>query len=397
MNRRHFLKLLAATSFAAALPSPDTRAGELTLPDVGAETQVILAGVQKGAPQSALLDAVRTAAESATDFSWLSRGDTVLLKPVLNSGNPYPATTSPEGIHAMISLLKEKGAGRVVVSDMSGIEHVKLSPDGLRGSSRTLMEASGMAKAAIAGGAELYFPEEEGWDAFFEDGPASGSNWKAAIMMPSILKEVDHIVLMPRCSRHILAGSTLGLKAAVGYWRTDSRLEYHRDAATFQEKTAEANTVPSLMDKQRLVLTVATATLSTFGPDKGFVSEPEMGLVIASKSVVAHDMVSLAWLLENRARVPEKNKTGSHDPYTSQFMVNIANRVVVKWLGGIGAALTSERLVRNDINTIWDDRILNRAFHLWGGVPKVALLTSNDEVLSDIMRKLSESVTLPNV
>jgi hypothetical protein len=252
-----------------------------------------------------------------------------------------------------------------------------------------------MAKAAIAGGAELHFPEEQGWNAFFEDGPASGSNWKAGIMMPSILKEVDHIVLMPRCSRHLLAGSTLGLKAAVGYWRTDSRLEYHRDAATFQEKTAEGNTVSSLMEKQRLVLTVATKTLATFGPDEGFVSESETGLVIASDSVVAHDMVSLAWLLENRASMSQDERSRSRDPYNSQLFVNVANRVVVKWLGGVGAALTSERLVRNDIDTIWDDRVLNRAFHLWGGVPKINMLDANDKVSPDIKRKLSESATLP--
>jgi uncharacterized protein (DUF362 family) len=395
MNRRHFLKLLAATSVAAALPPRREAAAKPTLPDLGAEAHVSLAGVRKGASEEALSEAIRMAAESATDFSWLSKGDTVLLKPALNSGNPYPATTSPKAIRCMVFLLKEKGAGRVIVSDMSGIEHVKLSPDGLRGSSRTLMEASGMAKAAIAGGAELHFPEEQGWNAFFEDGPASGSNWKAGIMMPSILKEVDHIVLMPRCSRHLLAGSTLGLKAAVGYWRTDSRLEYHRDAATFQEKTAEGNTVSSLMEKQRLVLTVATKTLATFGPDEGFVSESETGLVIASDSVVAHDMVSLAWLLENRASMSQDERSRSRDPYNSQLFVNVANRVVVKWLGGVGAALTSERLVRNDIDTIWDDRVLNRAFHLWGGVPKINMLDANDKVSPDIKRKLSESATLP--
>ncbi len=74
---------------------------------------------------------------------------------------------------------------------------------------------------------------------------------------------------MPRCARHVLAGSTLGLKAAVGYWRTDTRLEYHRDAATFQEKTAEGNTVQTLIQKQRLVLTAADKILTSFGPDQG--------------------------------------------------------------------------------------------------------------------------------
>ena len=88
-------------------------------------------------------------------------------------------------------------------------------------------------------------------------------------MMPKIIREVDHVVLLPRCSRHALAGATLGMKAAVGYWRTDSRLEYHHDAATFHEKTAEANTVTSLKEKQRLTLTVADKIQATFGPDKG--------------------------------------------------------------------------------------------------------------------------------
>ncbi|HNR51348.1 MAG TPA: DUF362 domain-containing protein, partial [Deltaproteobacteria bacterium] len=64
--------------------------------------------------------AIRACAEAATDFSWLSRGDAVFIKPVVNSGNPYPATTSPIAVAAMIELLREKGAGRVVVGDMSG-------------------------------------------------------------------------------------------------------------------------------------------------------------------------------------------------------------------------------------------------------------------------------------
>lgn len=93
--------------------------------------------------------AVQETARAATDFGWLASGDSVLIKPALNSGNPYPATTSPEGIRAMVELLREKGAGRVIVSDMSGIEHVKLTPERLKGSIREFMHASGMAQAAL--------------------------------------------------------------------------------------------------------------------------------------------------------------------------------------------------------------------------------------------------------
>lgn len=392
LKRRDFLKISAAAGAMISFPGREASA-DLTFPHSGAQTPVALAGVSKGAAEERFAEAVRAAAEAATDFAWLSKGDTILIKPVLNSGNPYPATSNPAGIAAMVALLKEKGADRVIVSDMSGIEHVKLSPEGIKGSSRKLMEQSGIAQAAQTAGAELYFPEEEGWDAFFEDGPTIGGSWKGGIMMPNILKNIDHLVLMPRCGRHPLAGDSLGLKAAVGYWRTDSRLQYHHDASTFHEKTAEANTVASLLDKQRLVLTVATRTLATYGPDKGYVTEPETGLIIASQSVVAHDMVSLAWLLENRKLVPESEKKGSHDPYNSQAIVGIINRVVVDWLGGLGAALSAQRLIRNDINTIWDDRVLNRAFWLWNEIPEVVLLDTADTVPASLKETLAATVT----
>jgi hypothetical protein len=45
-----------------------------------------------------------------------------------------------------------------------------------------------MADAALAAGAELYFPEEAGWNAFFADYPVDATYWKKGIMMPNILK-----------------------------------------------------------------------------------------------------------------------------------------------------------------------------------------------------------------
>ena len=359
-------------------------------------TQVAITGVKKGSEDRVLIEAVKQAARAATDFSWLSRGNSVLIKPALNSGNPYPATTSPESVRAMVELLREKGASKVIVSDMSGIEHVKLTPEKLKGSSRKLMNESGMVKAAIEAGAELFFPEEEGWNAFFEDEPADSTYWKKGIMMPKILKEVDHLVLMPRCGRHALLGSSLGMKNAVGYWRTDSRLEYHKYASTIQEKTADANTVKSLHDKQRLVLTAGTKVLTTYGPNKGFVSEPETGLVIASESIVAHDMISLAWLLQNRKTMSEEENKSARDPYKRQFIVSNTNRFVVLLLGSFGEAWNAEKLVRNDIDSVWDDRVLNRAYEVFGSIPQVKLVDGEDSVSKDIKKKLMDMVSVPN-
>lgn len=365
------------------------------MPGIVTETPVFLSGLKQFSEENVLKEAVKDAARAATDFSWLSRGDTVLIKPASNSGKPYPATTHPAGIAAMVELLKEKGAGRIIVSDMSGIEYVKLSPNKVKGSTRKLMRQNGIAEAAVRAGAELYFPEEIGWKAFFEDTPVSSVHWKHGMMMPAILKEVDHIILMPRCGRHALLGSTLGMKCAVGYWRTDTRLEYHRDASSIQEKTADANTVSSLLDKQRLVLTTATKILTTFGPDWGFAAQPETGIVIASESIVAHDMVSLAWLLENRSKMSKAQKKKSWDPYQTQFFADSGNRIVVLMLGGINEVLHAETLVRNDIHSIWDDRVLNRACQVMGGTPCVNLVNVNDAVSTAIKNKLMQIMTQP--
>jgi hypothetical protein len=239
----------------------------------------------------------------------------------------------------------------------------------------------------------LHCFEEGGWDAFYEEFPAAGSNWKHGLMMPNILKEVQHIILMPRCSRHILAGSSLGMKAAVGYWRHDSRLEYHRDAATLQEKTAEGNTVPTLITKQRLVISAADKLLTTYGPDKGYVFEPDIGLIIASDSVVAHDMVSLAWLLENRCTIPDSKKNGFID--TNKIVPRFANHVVTHWLGGWRPALASEKMSKNSLDTIWDDRVLTRSYEILGGVPDVLIESANSVLPEDLEIRLGGMTAFP--
>ncbi len=400
MERRDFLKALAGVSVAAACPLGSRARAARCAPDrqaalkKGADQKVYLAGVKAGASDEELKVAVRQAALAATDFSWLSRGDTVFVKPAVNSSNPYPATTCPAALAAMVELLKDKGAGRVICGDMSGVEHVRFTREGISGSSRRLMESCGIAGAALAAGAELHFFEEQGWDAFHEEAPAEGSHWKHGLMMPDILREVQHIVLMPRCGSHVLAGSTLGMKAAVGYWRHDTRLEYHRDAATFHQKTAEGNTVESLRTKQRLVVTCGHKVLATFGPDEGYVMEPQNGLVIASESIVAHDMVSLAWLLENRRLMPDSEKGSFMD--TSPFVAWIGNRMVVTWLGGLGQGILSDGFAKQPADSVWDDPVLARAYELFGGVPGVVLETANAAVDDGLKKRLEEMTALPS-
>lgn len=400
LTRRTFGALLAASGAAMALPAGSQATTARLGPEglrlaPGARLPVGIAGVPRGSEESATEDAVREAVRAVTDLSWLGRGDSVLIKVSCNSGNVYPATTDPAALRAMIRLLQAHGAGRIVVADMSGVQAIRFRPDSLRGSSRALLHQSGLAPVAEALGAEVHAFEEAGWDGFFAERPTAEGSWKREILLPNILRSVDHVVLMPRCSRHVLAGSTLAQKCAVGWWRHDSRLEYHHDASTFAEKTADANTLPTLREKQRLVVTSATKVMALFGPDTGRVVAPETGIVFASTDPVAHDLVSLAWLLGTRAAIPEDERDGLlDDPNTSPRVVNLMNRVVNLWLGGVGKAFSAERLEPWPTDDVWNDRVMRRAFAIGGGVPAVELAHVGG-VPDATLGALARSIQLP--
>ena len=110
------------------------------------------------------------------------------------------------------------------------------------------------------------------------------------------MKNVDHIIYLPRLSSHCFSGYSSGLKNAVGFLRDDSRLSLHRDGEYFHEKIAELNLIPDIRSKLRFVITIADKALLHFGPDMGKVHVIGKVMVIASKNIVQHDYLSAAIL-----------------------------------------------------------------------------------------------------
>jgi hypothetical protein len=104
-------------------------------------------------------------------------------------------------------------------------------------------------------------------------------------------------------------------------------------------------------------------------------------------------MISLAWLIESRRTAPEEEKTGLRDPNSSQFIVNIANRWVVHLLGGVLRAVRADNLARNDLGSICDDRVLRRAFEIYGGIPKLKFIEANANIPAEVKRRLSAMTT----
>jgi hypothetical protein len=170
----------------------------------------------------------------------------------------------------------------------------------------------------------------------------------------------------------------------VGWLRDDSRLELHRDAKSFFEKTAEINDAKVLRRKLRLVLTVATKVQTTFGPDRGFAAEPDPGLIFGSESLLAHDMISLGWLLWNREYATPKGRIAWHrDPYRS--FPGTFNRLFVGYIWGVRQLLKSETYGTVPIRSVRTDPVISRAATIWDGLPRLEL--------EDVGGDLDENIT----
>ena len=386
---------LTETARGASGPGSEEKGTSLAKPlpnFLDSHERVSLAALPKGATPEQTIAAIQRVAEAATDFSWLSRGDVVFIKPASNSPHPYPATTSPLAVLAITRLLREKGAGRVIVGDKPGVEWVYQNKSRQRGSSRAILSKNGLHQAALESGAEVHYFDEAGYDAYFADQTEHKSHWRGELWFPSILREVDHIVVLPRVSRHTLAGTTFGLKAAVGWLRDDSRLELHRDARSFLEKAVEINDALVLRQKLRLVLSLGTKVQTTFGPDRGYTVEPDPGLVFGSESLLAHDMVALGWLLWNREQwTPAAQLVWYRDPYRAY--PGALNRAFVGYTWGFKELLASETYHSVPIHSVRTDPQLSHAASLQGGVPQIELEDVSNLLPEGIRNYLLEKAT----
>ena len=253
-------------------------------------------------------DAFKKTIEASTDFSWLSKGDSVFIKLAINSGNPFPATSDPWALAFMIRLLREKGAGRIMAGDSSGVESVHWSKEDQKGSSRECCKQAGLYDVIEQNRAEAVFFEEQGYDAFMPAYPAGSHHWKEPVWVTSAVNEADHIIYLARVSSHILGDITSGMKIGVGFLREDSRKAFHSGGESFYAMYEEINQIPAISSKLRLVVSSGRKVLSTFGPDNGHVTAPDQGLIISSSDLFAHEVLAYAWLLYNR-----EFKTGFFD------------------------------------------------------------------------------------
>ena len=122
LTRRDFLKGAATIAAGAAVLGlqgcigADQQLASLATPVQQPSAGQSLVGIAR---HESTEEAVRQAIALTSGLGFISPGDTVLLKPNVNSGDPYPYSTNPEVVATVTKLAFEHGAARVIVADKS--------------------------------------------------------------------------------------------------------------------------------------------------------------------------------------------------------------------------------------------------------------------------------------
>jgi len=228
--------------------------------------------------------AVREAVEKVRGIE--VSGKRVLIKPNCNSPDPYPGTTNPQVVVALIKICQEGGAKEIIVGDKSSVFW--------RESTEEVMRAIGLWDAVQEAGARILPFDKEEW---VQVKPEQASHWKRGFKVPKILTEVDVIISVPVIHTHKITGISLSLKNSVGILDGWSRKRMHI-SRNLQEKIAELN----LAYEVDLVVLDGSRAFISGGPDKGELVEPNT--IAASKSRVQADIAAYKLLVDWGANLP---------------------------------------------------------------------------------------------
>jgi len=195
-------------------------------------------------------------------------GDTVTIKPNLNTADPFPASSDPEFIKALGELLLDAGAEKIRIVDSST----------LRVSTREVAKRIGLDEVADALGADLIFLDENEWVKV--DFPRGKFLKKGSIGKP--LLGLGKLVLAPCLKTHRLARFTASMKLFVGWIKHKERLRMH--ARRLEQKAVDL----ASYFQPSLIVMDARKCFVTGGPMSGQLECS--GFILASGDMVSIDV-----------------------------------------------------------------------------------------------------------
>jgi uncharacterized protein (DUF362 family) len=285
VDRRRFLKLSAAGAATLALRSAHAADDGATapasalrhrLPDRPIPPVSSRVALARAADFPSHEAAVRRAVALAGGLSFIRPGETVVLKPAVNSTNRYPATTDPETVWIVAKLVLEAG-GEPFVADRTMF---------LRSTAAAFQE-TGIRDAAAQAGIPWRALEDDGAVAIHH--PLAEHWWGNAIRIYAPVAHADHIINLCTPRTHFAGDFTMALKNNVGVVNALSRLPMHIPWG-LKDRLAEIN----LVVRPSLIVMDGREGFGDGGPDWGDRVRP--GFISAGSDPVAIDAVGLAQL-----------------------------------------------------------------------------------------------------
>lgn len=210
---------------------------------------------------------------------FVNPGDTVLIKPNYNTADESPASTAPDFLKAVVELVKNAGAKKVIIGESSTftIRNHSIS------TKKTLRKACVYDLEKLENPPEIYIFDEHDWvQKKIENG-----KYLKKVSVPKIMDEVDKIILLPCCKTHLIADFTGALKIIIGFMKPVERIRLHMGKVS--EKVAEMN----LIYKPDLVIMDARKCFIKGGPSKGEVREPNKIIVSESRILIDVEEVKI--------------------------------------------------------------------------------------------------------
>jgi uncharacterized protein (DUF362 family) len=211
----------------------------------------------------------------------VKEGQSVLIKPNVNSDDPHPATTNPEVLAAVVGLVLEAHPGSVTVGDRSVYW----------GDTIEYMKKTGIYDAAREKGVSIKNLEDEGWE---QVDPEGADHWPGGFSVSRIALEADHIVSVPVIKTHQIAGFSMALKNSLGMVKPDDRVDKLHEKDYVEPDFGSMIAEVAVAIKPTFVIMDGTKAMVSGGPFHGEVRAP--GLIVASRDPVANDVTGLSIL-----------------------------------------------------------------------------------------------------
>jgi uncharacterized protein (DUF362 family) len=200
----------------------------------------------------------------------VEKGDEILLKPNFNTVDAPPGSSDPDFVRAVIELLYEQGASKVVLGESSMFSL----------STRKVLEDTGMLQKAEAAGAEILPFDEGKWVKVSTSG-----RYLRTVSVPEKALEAKKLVYVCCMKTHRWAKFTLSLKLAVGFMKPRERMLLH--AMNLEEKIADLN----LVVHPDLIIMDGRKCFISGGPACGELRNPNV--ILASGDRIATDVEAL--------------------------------------------------------------------------------------------------------